>query len=156
MQAADATAARHVVHQYLRPQICRDGRVVYRLKDGGVVSDEAKQVRVSQLTTSAAFLALSLASDRFGDRALTVRGSDEFRAQVAMLAGSKGLHGAVRRWCDGTTATIGAGRASHTAGSRARRIMLPAQVSPDGCPVAGGSPAHGRLVAVAERRRYMR
>ena len=91
MQAADATAARHVVHQHLRPQIRRDGRVVYCLKDGGVVSDEANQVRVSQLTTGAAFLALSLASDRFGDRALTVRGSDEFRAQVAMLAGSKDL-----------------------------------------------------------------
>jgi hypothetical protein len=91
MQAADVTAARHVVHQHLRPQIRRDGRVVYCLKDGGVVSDEAGQVRVSQLTTGAAFLALSLAADRFGDRALNVRGSEEFRAQVATLAGSKGL-----------------------------------------------------------------
>jgi hypothetical protein len=92
MQAADATAARHVVHQHLRPVIRRDGRVVYRLKDGGVVSDEARHVRVSQLTTGAAFLALTLAADRFGNRALIVRGSDEFRAQVATLAGSKGLH----------------------------------------------------------------
>ena len=45
MQAADATSARHVVHQHLRPQICREGRVVYCLKDGGVVLDEAGQVR---------------------------------------------------------------------------------------------------------------
>jgi hypothetical protein len=56
-----------------------------------VVSDEAAQVRVPQPTTAAAFLALSLAADRFGARPLIVNGTEEFRSQVAAVAGLEGL-----------------------------------------------------------------
>lgn len=91
LQAADAGEARHVLHQYLRPAVRRDGRVIYRVDDGGLVSDEAKAVRVSQVTAGAAFLALTLAADRFGPRPLTVQGTEDFRRQVAQLAGIKGL-----------------------------------------------------------------
>jgi hypothetical protein len=58
---------------------------------GGLVSDEAAQVRVPQPTTAAAVLALSLAVDRFGRRPLIVRGNEEFRSQVARLAGMGGI-----------------------------------------------------------------
>ena len=75
----------------MKPAIRRDGRVVYRVTDGGVVSDEAAQVRVPQPTTAAAFLALSLAADRFGARPLIVNGTDGFRSQVAAVAGLEGL-----------------------------------------------------------------
>jgi len=87
LTAADADQARHIVHQHMRPAVRRDGRVIYRTEDGGLVSDEARQVRVPQTTTAAAFLALSLASERFGHRPLVVNGSDEFRNQVARVAG---------------------------------------------------------------------
>jgi hypothetical protein len=80
-----------VIHQHLNPAIRRDGRVIYRVKDGGLVSDEAKQVRVPQPTAAATFLALTLAADRFGHRPLVVRGTEDFRKQVAELAGAKGL-----------------------------------------------------------------
>ena len=91
LTAADAGQARHIVHQHLRPAIRRDGRVIYRVTDGGMVSDEAAQVRVPQLTTAAAFLALSLAADRFGARPLVVSGTDAFRSQLVSLAGIEGL-----------------------------------------------------------------
>jgi hypothetical protein len=65
--------------------------VIYQLSDGGAVSDEASVVHVSQVSAGAAFLALSLAAERFGQRPLVVKGTDEFRAQVAALAGQKDL-----------------------------------------------------------------
>jgi hypothetical protein len=48
-------------------------------------------VGVPQSTTGAAFLALSLAADRFGARPLVVSGTDALRSQVAQLAGIKGM-----------------------------------------------------------------
>lgn len=90
--AQDAGEARHIVYQHLRPAVRRDGRMIYRTADGGIVSDEARNVRVNEVTASAAFLALSLAADRFGHRPLTVQGTDDFRAQVAKLAGIEGLN----------------------------------------------------------------
>jgi len=92
LQAQDAEDARHIVYQHLRPAVRRDGRVIYRTADGGVVSDEARSIRVNEVTTGAAFLALSLAADRFGHRPLTVNGTEDFRMQVAKLAGIEGLN----------------------------------------------------------------
>lgn len=91
LTAQDVVEARHIVQQHMKPSVRRDGRVVYRVTDGGVVSDEAEQVRVPQSTTAAAFLALSLAADRFGDRPLVVKGSEEFRSQVASVAAIEGI-----------------------------------------------------------------
>lgn len=91
LTAENAAQARHIVHEHMKPAIRRDGRVIYRMTDGGVVSDEAVRVRVPQLTTAAAFLALSLAADRFGSRPLTVNGTEAFRTQVASIAGRQGM-----------------------------------------------------------------
>ncbi len=91
LTAENADQARHVVHRHMQPAIRRDGRVIYRVKDGGLVSDEAEQVRVPQCTAAAAFLALELAADRFGARPLVVKGTEGFRGQVASLAGMEGV-----------------------------------------------------------------
>jgi hypothetical protein len=53
-----------------------------------LVSDEARHIRVDQVSTGAALLALNLAADRFGSRPLVVRGSEDFRVQVARAAGT--------------------------------------------------------------------
>jgi hypothetical protein len=92
LRALDAGEARHIVYQHLRPTVRRDGRVIYRVADGGVVCDQARNVCVNQLTTGAAFLALSLAAHRFDHRPLVVQGTPEFRAQVATLAGIEGVN----------------------------------------------------------------
>ena len=91
LQAQDADESRTIVYQHLRPVARRDGRLIYRVADGGVVSDEARSVNVSQVTAGAVFLALSLAADRFGRRPVVVQGTTEFQNQVAILAGLKGL-----------------------------------------------------------------
>jgi hypothetical protein len=92
LHAEDAGEARQIVYQHLRPTVRRDGRVIYRVADGGVVSDEARNVRINEVTTGAAVLALSLAADRFGHRPLIVQGTSAFRAQVAALAGIERLN----------------------------------------------------------------
>ena len=86
LTAPNAQEARHLVYRHLRPAIRRDGRVIYRLTDGGLVSDEAQRVRVTQVTAAAALLAVSLAADRFGPRPLVVNGTESFRKQIAMAA----------------------------------------------------------------------
>jgi hypothetical protein len=91
VEAEEAAEVRHIVFPHLRPVVRRDGRVIYRAADGGVVTDEARNVRVDQATIGATLLALSLAAERFGDRPLVVRGTDEFRLQAATVAGREGL-----------------------------------------------------------------
>ena len=91
LTAENADQARHVVHGHMKPAVRRDGRVIYRVTDGGIVSDEATHVRVPQPTTAAAFLALSLAADRFGNRPLIVNGTEAFRSQVAAIAAIEGM-----------------------------------------------------------------
>jgi hypothetical protein len=91
LTAENADQARHIVHSHMKPAVRRDGRVIYRVTDGGIVSDEAAHVRVQQPTTGAALLALSLAVDRFGNRPLVVKGTDAFRSQIAAVAAIKGI-----------------------------------------------------------------
>jgi hypothetical protein len=91
LAAEGATEVRHVVHAHLRPAVRRDGRMIYRIADGGLVSDESRTVRVNQVSAGAVILALSLASERFGNRKLVVQGSDAFRQEVAEAAGRKQL-----------------------------------------------------------------
>ena len=82
---------RPVVYPHLRPAVRRDGRLIYRSDDGGIVADESRLVRVNEVSPGAVRLALSLAGARFGHRPLVVRGTDSFRHQVASLAGREAL-----------------------------------------------------------------
>jgi hypothetical protein len=86
LTAENAEQARHIVHGHMKPAIRRDGRVIYRVADGGMVTDEAAHVRVPQPTVAATLLALSLASERFGNRPLIVKGTEAFRSQLAAVA----------------------------------------------------------------------
>jgi hypothetical protein len=92
LSAENADQARHVVYQHLRPTVGRDGAITYRVADGGRVTDQARQVRVDEISVAATFLALSLAADRFGDRPLEVDGTDQFKRQVAQLAAVEGMN----------------------------------------------------------------
>ena len=91
VEAAEDAEIRDIIFPQLRPVVCRDGRVIYRVADGGVVTDEARNIRVDQVTAGATLLALSLAAERFGRRPLVARGTGEFRSQAAMFAGRDGL-----------------------------------------------------------------
>lgn len=91
LTAKDTAAAKQIVMQNLAPQARKDGSVVYRTADGGMVIDRQKSVQAQKATTGAAFIALTLAAERFQGQALIVEGTDEFRAEVARLAGLKGV-----------------------------------------------------------------
>jgi hypothetical protein len=92
LSAENADQARHVVYQHLRPVVGRNGEITYRVADGGRVTDQARQVRVDEVSVAASFLALSLAADRFGDRPLAVAGTETFKAQIASLAAMEGVN----------------------------------------------------------------
>jgi hypothetical protein len=85
--AARASAAKAIIWAALMPKVRKDGTVAYRTVDGGLVLDRTSHVQAAQATAGAALLALSLAADRFQGQALDVRGTDQFRLDVAQLAG---------------------------------------------------------------------
>jgi hypothetical protein len=75
----------------LHPRIDKSGRATYRTSDGGVVIDRKNQVQSYKTTSESTLIALELASKRFTGKALIVEGQEEFKREVARLAGSQGL-----------------------------------------------------------------
>ena len=90
LDAGDPGSVKHVIKKHLRPLVRRNGTVIYNIADGGMVADEATHVRVAQPTHAATLLAVALATERFGDKPLVVRGTDAFRKEVAVVAGKTG------------------------------------------------------------------
>nr|WP_280531250.1 TraI/MobA(P) family conjugative relaxase [Shinella yambaruensis] len=86
MTAEKAEQARDRVLAALKPSARRDGAVTYRTIDGGMVIDRRTQVQAQKATTGAAFVALTLAAERFTGQPLIVEGTDQFRSEVAKLA----------------------------------------------------------------------
>lgn len=84
--------ARHIVYRDLKPQVRKNGEIIYRVQDGGLVMDEADQVRVAEVTAGAALLALSLADERFIGQALIVEGTSDFKRQVVQMACKQGMN----------------------------------------------------------------
>ncbi|WP_338578677.1 TraI/MobA(P) family conjugative relaxase (plasmid) [Brevundimonas olei] len=91
LTAADRSAARQIVFQNLSPAIGRDGTVSYRLDDGGHVLDRRDVVQAQKVTIGSAFLALSLASEKFEGQALIIDGSTEFKAALVEVAALRGF-----------------------------------------------------------------
>jgi hypothetical protein len=82
LQATTPGATMAIIMRSRQPVVGRDGRVSYRLIDGGQVEDRADKVLVPKESRAAATLAVSLAATRFGHRPLAVEGSPEFRRWV--------------------------------------------------------------------------
>jgi len=92
LTAANAEKAKAIVMANLRPQVRKDGAMAYRTADNGLVVDRTTHVQAQRATAGAAFVALSLAAERFEGQALIVEGSAEFRQQVAQLSALHGLN----------------------------------------------------------------
>jgi hypothetical protein len=142
LSAENAEEARHVVYQHLRPTVGRNGEITYRVADGGRVTDQARQVRVDEVSVAASFLALSLAADRFGDRPLAVAGTDSFKAQIASLAAMEGVN---------VTFADPAMEAE-----RQRQVREHQARQPVGRPASGPEQADPQLVAFIDRRNAAR
>lgn len=81
-----AGGGHHVIYQPLVSSVGKNGDVVYELEDGGRVTDRANEVRADRLTPTSAFLALSLAVDRYGDQPLAITGSETFKSAIVDVA----------------------------------------------------------------------
>ncbi|ENT6167845.1 TraI/MobA(P) family conjugative relaxase [Salmonella enterica] len=91
LTADQADKAKAIVLDKLKPKARKDGTMTYSTIDGGMVIDRKTHVQAQKATTGAALVALELASKRFEGQALIVEGTDEFRLEVAQLAGMHGL-----------------------------------------------------------------
>lgn len=97
LTARDAGRAKDYILKSVRPVARRDGVMSYRTADGGMVVDRRGHVQAARATTGAAMVALSIAAEKFTGQPLVVEGTDEFRSDVARLAG---LHGIEARFSD--------------------------------------------------------
>lgn len=86
LTADNLEAARNLVYPHLKPIAKRNGDLIYRVQDGGSVTDERTKVRVDEVTAGSAFFALSLASERFKGQPLDVQGESAFKEQVVQFA----------------------------------------------------------------------
>lgn len=91
LTAEKAERAKAIIFNNLKAQTRRDGVVSYRTADGGVVLDRATCVQAKQVTAGSALVALTLASKRFEGQALVVKGSEQFKSDVARLACVHGI-----------------------------------------------------------------
>jgi hypothetical protein len=91
LTSGERTEGGHVVYQPLVTSVGKTGDVVYALRDGGRVTDRASEIRTDRLTPGAAFLALSLATDRYGVQPLEVTGSQAFKAALIDVAVARGV-----------------------------------------------------------------
>lgn len=91
LTADRADKAKDVVLGKLNPKARKDGTMAYSTIDGGMVIDRKTHVQAQKATTGAALVALELASKRFEGQSLIVEGTDEFRHEVAQLAGMHNL-----------------------------------------------------------------
>lgn len=91
LSAAQAMDARHIIVPTPGAKVDKNGDVVYRLQDGGVVVDGSTSVRVLQGSHGAMAFALELAQERFAHQRLVIEGTETFGAKVAHTAGEQGL-----------------------------------------------------------------
>lgn len=92
LTAANVAAARHIIDRTHRSSARRNGDLIYDVQDGGRVTDRTGEVRMDQLSTGAAFLALNLASARFVDQPLILEGTDAFKAAIVEVSALPGFN----------------------------------------------------------------
>lgn len=90
LTAERADRAKTIIMDSLKATARKDGSMAYRTADGGIVIDRQTHVQSQSSTAGAALVALTIAAERFGNVPLDVRGTDQFRREVAQLAGMHG------------------------------------------------------------------
>ena len=93
----DSSSTR-VVGNY-KPQVRKNGDLVYALSDGGVVIDASEHVRVETSSDAAVALALEVAAMRFSGQRLRVEGGGQFGLALARAAPRSALARRVCRCC---------------------------------------------------------
>lgn len=89
LDCENITKAKNIILKNMKPIVRKNGDIIYFVKDGGKVLDNGKALNVEAVSTGAAFLALSLAQEKFEGKALRINGSDAFKREIVMVAASK-------------------------------------------------------------------
>ncbi len=92
LTSTDPDKAKQLVRQDFKPRIDRNGNVLYRTVSGETVIDHGKFVHAKSNSMEAALMALEVASKKFDGQPLIVEGSEQFRRDVAILAGRYGYN----------------------------------------------------------------
>lgn len=92
LTANDLEKAKIIVYEHLKPYSRPNGDLVYRVQDGGSVIDERTRVRVDGISAGSAFLALTMAAERFHGQPLDVQGESSFKTQIAQFAAQYGMN----------------------------------------------------------------
>lgn len=71
----------------LKPYFLKNGNILYRAIDGGTIIDAGGKIHAQKFTTGSAYIGLSLAVEKFKDQPLILNGTEEFKKEVARLAG---------------------------------------------------------------------
>ncbi|WP_273788572.1 TraI/MobA(P) family conjugative relaxase [Bartonella grahamii] len=71
----------------LKPSFLKNGNILYKSIDGGTIIDAGEKIHAQKFTTGSAYIALSLAVEKFKDQPLVLNGTEEFKQEVAKLAG---------------------------------------------------------------------
>lgn len=69
-------------------QVDKDGTISYRTVDGGLVVDRKTSIQALKTTKGSTQLAVEIAAKRYSGQALIVEGQEQFRKDVARLAGA--------------------------------------------------------------------
>jgi hypothetical protein len=86
LSVKDAASAKTILFRDLSPAVRRNGEVLYKLADGGVVTDECSRIRVDKASSQAVFAALALGAERFPGQALAIEGTPAFKKQAVEVA----------------------------------------------------------------------
>ncbi|GAA5110046.1 MULTISPECIES: TraI/MobA(P) family conjugative relaxase [Bartonella] len=76
-----------LLQRNLKPSFLKNGNILYKSIDGGTIIDTGEKIHAQKFTTGSAYLALSLAIEKFKDQPLVLNGTEEFKKEVAQLAG---------------------------------------------------------------------
>lgn len=143
LSAEQGAKTTNVILPALEPQVDKNGDVVYRLRDGGLVIDGSASVRVLQGSDGAMALALALAQERFANQRLVIEGTETFGPKVAHAAGEQGL--------DVCFADERLERLRQAAGSVSKKVKGEADLESY---IASRNKLHEQLADVPEHRRW--
>lgn len=124
LQGSDPERARAIVFKHLNPRTARSGAIHYSLKGGGSVIDRGVDVRAVGYHSTTLFVALNLASSKFPNQPLIVKGTEEFRVQIAELAG---LQSFKLTFADPVLESLRQRAAAEAAAEKRRSAQRPAQ-----------------------------
>ncbi len=91
LTAKDVAQAKEIVFRSLQSTTKRNGEIVYRLKDGGVIVDATTALKIEAESSQAAFLMLALFAERWPNRTFELTATENFKRETVAIAASLGL-----------------------------------------------------------------